>query len=52
VSGVWYPGYRGSLVITQNSGYDRFPLATNNWGTIYDRLKRRGHQPKKNKLRG
>jgi hypothetical protein len=54
---VKYPGYHRSLVMTQNSGYDRFHLAANGWGIIHPvpgkqshhpRLKRRGHQPKKN----
>jgi hypothetical protein len=29
---VQYPGYHGSLVTTQNSGYDWFPSVTNGWG--------------------
>jgi hypothetical protein len=33
--GVKYPGYRGSPVTTQNFGYDRFPPAVNDWGTIH-----------------
>jgi hypothetical protein len=32
---VLYPGYRGSPVMTQESGYDRFPLGVNSWGTKY-----------------
>jgi hypothetical protein len=32
---VYYPGYRGPLVTTQNSGYDWFPPVTNGWGTIH-----------------
>jgi hypothetical protein len=32
---VLYPGYRGSPVMTQNSGYDRFPPAANDWETIH-----------------
>jgi hypothetical protein len=32
---VKYPGYRGSLVTAQNSKYDRFPPAANDWGTIH-----------------
>jgi hypothetical protein len=30
---VLYLGYRRSLVTAKKSGYDRFPLAANNWGT-------------------
>jgi hypothetical protein len=33
--GVKYPRYCGSPVTTQNSGYDRFPLVSNGWGTIH-----------------
>jgi hypothetical protein len=33
--GVKYPGYRRSLVTTQNYGYDQFPPAANGWGTIH-----------------
>jgi hypothetical protein len=32
--GVLYPGYRGSLVTTEKSGYDRFTPAANGWRTI------------------
>jgi hypothetical protein len=31
---VFYLGYRGSPVTTQNSGHDRFPPVANSWGTI------------------
>jgi hypothetical protein len=30
--GVLYPGYHGSLVTTQKSGYNRFPPVVNDWG--------------------
>jgi hypothetical protein len=30
-----YVGYRGSSLTTQNSEYDRFPPATNGWGTLH-----------------
>jgi hypothetical protein len=30
-----YPGYRGPPVTTQNSGYDWFCPAANDWGTIH-----------------
>jgi hypothetical protein len=33
--GVKYLGYRGSLVMAQNSRYDRFPLVVNGWRTIH-----------------
>jgi hypothetical protein len=33
--GVLYPGYRGSLVMVQKSGYNWFPLVANSWGTIH-----------------
>jgi hypothetical protein len=33
--GVKYPGYRKSPVIAQNFGYDRFPPAANDGGTIH-----------------
>jgi hypothetical protein len=33
--GIRYPGYRGPPVTAQNSGYDRFPLEVNSWGTIH-----------------
>jgi hypothetical protein len=32
---VLYPGYHGSLVTAQKSGYDRFPPAANCWGTTH-----------------
>jgi hypothetical protein len=31
---VLYPGFRGSPVMAQQSGYDQFPLVANSWGTI------------------
>jgi hypothetical protein len=55
--GASHPGYRAPSFMTQNSVYDRFPLAANCWGPIHpiqgddpkhSRLKGRGHQPKKN----
>jgi hypothetical protein len=54
--GVLYPGYRGSLVTAQNSGYNRFPLAANDWETMHPipdiapplQGEEEGHQPKKN----
>jgi hypothetical protein len=33
IVGVLYLGYRGSLVMTYKSGYDRFPPTANGWGT-------------------
>jgi hypothetical protein len=33
--GVKYPGYHGSPVTAQNSGYDQFPPAVNGWATIH-----------------
>jgi hypothetical protein len=33
--GVKYPGYFGSPVMAQNSGYDRFHPAANDWRTIH-----------------
>jgi hypothetical protein len=33
--GVLYPGHRGPPVMTHSSGYDRFPLAVNDWGMIH-----------------
>jgi hypothetical protein len=30
---VLYPGYRGSSVTAQKSGFDRFPPVTHGWGT-------------------
>jgi hypothetical protein len=32
---VLYPRYRGTPVIAQNSGYDQFPSAANDWVTIH-----------------
>jgi hypothetical protein len=32
---VMYYRYYGPPVTAQHSGYDRFPLATNGWGTIH-----------------
>jgi hypothetical protein len=33
--GVKYLGYYGPLIMTQNSGYDRFPPVANGWETIH-----------------
>jgi hypothetical protein len=32
---VKYPGYRGLSVMAQNSGYDRFSLVANGWGSTH-----------------
>jgi hypothetical protein len=32
-----YPGYRGPSVMAQNSEYDRFPPAANDWGMIHSK---------------
>jgi hypothetical protein len=35
IVGVIYPGYRRPPIMTQNSGYNRFPPTANSWGTIH-----------------
>jgi hypothetical protein len=35
IVGVLYLGYRGMLVMTHYSGYERFPPAANGWRITY-----------------